>query len=192
MLVHRGIYEAAKGIYEQFMPEIMEHLNKHGERAKLQFTGHSLGGSLSLLVHLMLLTRKIVKTSALRPVVTFGSPFVFCGGQKILNYLGLDDNHVHCVVMHRDIVPRAFSCNYPNHVTLVLKRLNGSFQSHPCLTKNVSICLINYIFPFSNHLYVTRSDLYSLRSWTINFMASPQTRSPSKGSHSKCSMYLIF
>ncbi|KAI5564748.1 hypothetical protein POPTR_014G097200v4 [Populus trichocarpa] len=136
VLVHRGIYEAAKGIYEQFMPEIMEHLNKHGERAKLQFTGHSLGGSLSLLVHLMLLTRKIVKTSALRPVVTFGSPFVFCGGQKILNYLGLDDNHVHCVVMHRDIVPRAFSCNYPNHVTLVLKRLNGSFQSHPCLTKN--------------------------------------------------------
>ncbi|KAJ6723073.1 PHOSPHOLIPASE A1 PLIP2 CHLOROPLASTIC [Salix koriyanagi] len=136
VLVHRGIYEAAKGIYEQFIPEIMEHLNKHGERAKLQFTGHSLGGSLSLLVHLMLLTRKIVKSSALRPVVTFGSPFVFCGGQKILNYLGLDDNHVHCVMMHRDIVPRAFSCKYPNHVTLILKRLNGSFQSHPCLNKN--------------------------------------------------------
>lgn len=158
MLVHRGIYEAAKGIYEQFIPEIMEHLNKHGERAKLQFTGHSLGGSLSLLVHLMLLTRKIVMSSALRPVVTFGSPFVFCGGQKILNYLGLDDNHVHCVMMHRDIVPRAFSCNYPNHVTLILKRLNGSFQSHPCLNKNVSTGLINLIFPFTNHLFC-----YSLR-----------------------------
>ncbi|KAJ6679811.1 PHOSPHOLIPASE A1 PLIP1 CHLOROPLASTIC [Salix purpurea] len=111
VLVHRGIYEAAKGIYEQFIPEIMEHLNKHGGA-------------------------KIVMSSALRPVVTFGSPFVFCGGQKILNYLGLDDNHVHCVMMHRDIVPRAFSCNYPNHVTLILKRLNGSFQSHPCLNKN--------------------------------------------------------
>ncbi|KAG9152111.1 hypothetical protein Leryth_017680 [Lithospermum erythrorhizon] len=43
VLVHRGIYEAAKGIYEQFMPEIMEHINRFGNRAKLQFTGHSLG-----------------------------------------------------------------------------------------------------------------------------------------------------
>ncbi|KAL5792250.1 hypothetical protein ACOSP7_000844 [Xanthoceras sorbifolium] len=135
VLVHRGIYEAAKGIYNQFMPEIKDHLNSYGERAKLQFTGHSLGGSLSLLVDLMLLTRKVVTPSVLRPVVTFGSPFVFCGGQKILNDLGLDESHVHCVMMHRDIVPRAFSCNYPNHVSLVLKRLN-SFRSHPCLIKN--------------------------------------------------------
>ncbi|XVF22394.1 hypothetical protein REPUB_Repub12eG0168500 [Reevesia pubescens] len=136
VLVHRGIYEAAKGIYEQFMPEIMDHLKRHGDRAKLQFTGHSLGGSLSLLVNLMLLTRKVVKPSAVRPVVTFGSPFVFCGGQKILDELGLDDNHIHCVMMHRDIVPRAFSCKYPNHVAVVLKRLPGSLRSHPCLLKN--------------------------------------------------------
>ncbi|XVF33187.1 hypothetical protein REPUB_Repub17cG0146900 [Reevesia pubescens] len=136
VLVHRGIYEAAKGIYEQFMPEIMDHLKRHGDRAKLQFTGHSLGGSLSLLVNLMLLTRKVVKPSALRPVVTFGSPFVFCGGQKILDELGLDENHIHCVMMHRDIVPRAFSCKYPNHVAVLLKRLPGSLRSHPCLLKN--------------------------------------------------------
>ncbi|PON51333.1 Fungal lipase-like domain containing protein [Parasponia andersonii] len=143
-LVHRGIYEAAKGIYMQFMPEIIEHLNKYGERAKLQFAGHSLGGSLSLLVHLMLLTRKVAKPSALRPVVTFGSPFVFCGGQKILDKLGLDENQIHCVMMHRDIVPRAFSCNYPNHVANVLKRLNGSFKAHPCLIQNASTNTITY------------------------------------------------
>ncbi|KAL0290799.1 UNVERIFIED_CONTAM: Phospholipase A1 PLIP1, chloroplastic [Sesamum calycinum] len=136
VLVHRGIYEAAKGIYDQFMPEIRQHLNRFGDRAKLQFTGHSLGGSLALLVNLMLLTRNEVKPSALLPVVTFGSPFVFCGGQKILEQLGLDENHVHCVMMHRDIVPRAFSCNYPNYVAQVLKRLNGTFRSHPCLNKN--------------------------------------------------------
>ncbi|XP_027352605.1 phospholipase A1 PLIP1, chloroplastic [Abrus precatorius] len=136
VLVHRGIYEAAKGVYKQFMPEIMDHLKRHGDKAKLQFTGHSLGGSLSLLVHLMLLTNKVVSPSTLRPVVSFGSPFVFCGGQKIIDELGLDESHIHCVMMHRDIVPRAFSCNYPNHVALVLKRLNSSFRSHPCLIKN--------------------------------------------------------
>ncbi|KHN35374.1 hypothetical protein glysoja_029004 [Glycine soja] len=136
VLVHRGIYEAAKGIYKQFMPEIMEHLKRHGDRAKLQFTGHSLGGSLSLLVHLMLLTNKVVSPSTLGPIVTFGSPFVFCGGQQIIDELGLDESQIHCVMMHRDIVPRAFSCNYPNHVALVLKRLHTSFRSHPCLLKN--------------------------------------------------------
>ncbi|XP_010469109.1 PREDICTED: uncharacterized protein LOC104749219 [Camelina sativa] len=136
VLVHRGIYEAAKGIYEQFLPEITEHLSVHGDRAKFQFTGHSLGGSLSLIVNLMLISRGLVSSEAMKPVVTYGSPFVFCGGEKILAELGLDESHVHCVMMHRDIVPRAFSCNYPDHVALVLKRLNGSFRTHSCLNKN--------------------------------------------------------
>ncbi|XP_038973433.1 phospholipase A1 PLIP1, chloroplastic isoform X2 [Phoenix dactylifera] len=131
--VHRGIYEAAKGIYEQFMPEIEEHLEHWGDRAKLRFTGHSLGGSLSLLVHLMLLSRGFVKPSTLLPVVTFGAPSVFCRGKRVLQALGLGEGEVRSVMMHRDIVPRAFSCGYPNHVAQVLKRLNKAFQSHPCL-----------------------------------------------------------
>ncbi|XP_075519110.1 phospholipase A1 PLIP1, chloroplastic-like [Primulina tabacum] len=135
-LVHRGIYEAAKGIYDQFLPEIKHHLNRFGDRAKFQFTGHSLGGSLALLVNLMLLRRKAVEPSALLPVVTFGSPFIFCGGHKILDELNIDENHVHFVMLHRDIVPRAFSCNYPNYVAQVLKGLSSTFRFHPCLNKN--------------------------------------------------------
>ncbi|MQL81622.1 hypothetical protein Taro_014085 [Colocasia esculenta] len=135
-LVHRGIYEAAKGIYEQFLPEILSHLSWHGERARLRFTGHSLGGSLSLMVHLMLLARGAVPPSALLPVVTFGSPFVFCGGHRVLDELGLDEGQVRCVMMHRDIVPRAFSCSYPDYIAQLLKRLNRSFRSHPCLNKD--------------------------------------------------------
>ncbi|TYI54965.1 hypothetical protein E1A91_D11G108600v1 [Gossypium mustelinum] len=123
VLVHRGIYEAAKEIYEQFMPKIMDHLKRHGRRAKLQFTGHSLGGSLSLLVNLMLFARNVVKPSALRPVVTFDSPFVFCGGQRILDELGW-------------MTTIAFSCKYPNHVAVVLKHLPGSLRSHTCLLRN--------------------------------------------------------
>lgn len=136
VLVHRGIYEAAKGIYEQFMPEIQSHLQKYGDRARLRFTGHSLGGSLSLLVSLMLLSRGAVPSLAVLPVVTFGSPSVFCGGRHVLDELGLDEGHVRSVMMHRDIVPRAFSCNYPNHVAQVLKRLNSAFRSHPCLNND--------------------------------------------------------
>uniref|UniRef100_A0A7N0VLU5 Fungal lipase-type domain-containing protein n=1 Tax=Kalanchoe fedtschenkoi TaxID=63787 RepID=A0A7N0VLU5_KALFE len=135
-LVHRGIYEAAKGTLKQFMPYILDHISRFGDRAKFQFTGHSLGGSLSLLIQLMLVGRKIVDSSTLRPVVTFGSPFVFCGGQKLLEELGLDENNVHCVMMHRDIVPRAFSCDYPDRVAQLLKRVNGTFRSLPCLSKN--------------------------------------------------------
>ncbi|KAM0994494.1 hypothetical protein TB2_009821 [Malus domestica] len=134
--VHRGTYEAAQQMYQQFMPDILDHLHRNGELAKLQFTGHCLGGSIALLVHMMLLTRQLVKPSTLLPVVTFGSPFVFCGGHKLLDQKWLDaNNHIHCVMMHRDVVPRAFSCNYPNHVATLLKRLNGSFQSLPCLIK---------------------------------------------------------
>lgn len=141
VLVHRGIYEAAKGIYEQFLPEIRDHLDKYGDEAKLRFTGHSLGGSLSLLISLMLLARKEIKPSTLLPVVTFGSPSVFCGGEDILRRLGMPEDHVYSVMMHRDIVPRAFSCDYPNRLAQVLKRLSGAFKSHPCLNKNVSFVL---------------------------------------------------
>ncbi|RCV26232.1 hypothetical protein SETIT_5G229200v2 [Setaria italica] len=133
VLVHRGIYEAAKGIYEQVMPEIEAHLAAHGERARLRLTGHSLGGSLALLVSLMLLARGVVAPEALHPVVTFGAPSVFCGGHRVLEALGVGEGHVRSVAMHRDIVPRAFSCRYPGHAIAVLKRLNGVLRTHPCL-----------------------------------------------------------
>ena len=149
-LVHRGIYEAAKGIYEQFMPEIQNHLDCYGEDAKFQFTGHSLGGSLSLLVHLMLMARRVVKSSVL-PVVTFGSPFVFCGGEKIIEQLELNKSVVQNVIMHRDVVPRAFSCSYPRQVEQILKRLNNSFKSHPCLNKHVSLYPLIFWSLIANH-----------------------------------------
>ncbi|CAN7036590.1 unnamed protein product [Brassica rapa subsp. trilocularis] len=134
-IVHRGIYEAAKGMYEQMLPEVQAHIKAHGNRAKFRFTGHSLGGSLSLLLNLMLLVRGEVPASSLLPVITFGAPFVLCGGDRLLKKLGLPKSHVQAIIMHRDIVPRAFSCNYPYHVAELLKAVNGNFRSHPCLTK---------------------------------------------------------
>ncbi|XP_058083026.1 phospholipase A1 PLIP2, chloroplastic-like [Magnolia sinica] len=133
VLVHRGIYEAAKGIYEQMLPEVRAHLRSHGDCATLRFTGHSLGGSLSLLVNLMLLIRGEAPPSSLLPVVTFGSPSIMCGGEQLLHELGLPRSHVQAITMHRDIVPRAFSCSYPDHVADLLKAVNGNFRNHPCL-----------------------------------------------------------
>ncbi|KAG8389548.1 hypothetical protein BUALT_Bualt02G0240700 [Buddleja alternifolia] len=135
VLVHRGIYEAAKGIYEQMLPEIHAHIKSHGDRATFRFTGHSLGGSLSLLVNLMLLIRGEAPRSSLLPVITFGAPSIMCGGDRLLHKLGLPQNHLRSITMHRDIVPRAFSCNYPNHVAEFLKAVNGNFRNHPCLNK---------------------------------------------------------
>lgn len=137
MLVHRGIYEAAKGMYEQMLPEVQAHLKSYGDRATFRFTGHSLGGSLSLLLNLMLLTRGEAPPSSLLPVITFGSPTIMCGGDRLLQKLGLPRSHVQSITMHRDIVPRAFSCSYPNHVAEFLKAVNASFRNHPCLNNQV-------------------------------------------------------
>lgn len=133
VIVHRGIYEAAKGIYEQMLPEVHAHLQIHGDGAKFRFTGHSLGGSLSLLVNLMLLIRGQVPRSSLLPVITFGAPSVMCGGDRLLHKLGLPRSHLQAITLHRDIVPRAFSCKYPSRVAELLKAVNGNFRNHPCL-----------------------------------------------------------
>ncbi|WVY97265.1 hypothetical protein V8G54_029416 [Vigna mungo] len=171
VLVHRGIYEAAKGMYEQMLPEVHAHLKSRGSRATFRFTGHSLGGSLALLVNLMLLIRQEVPTSSLLPVVTFGSPSIMCGGDSLLEKLGLPRSHVQAITMHRDIVPRAFSCNYPNHVAELLKAVNGNFRSHPCLNKqkvlytpmgNLLILQPDEKFSPSHHLLPSGSGLYLL------------------------------
>ncbi|KAK7278194.1 hypothetical protein RJT34_23219 [Clitoria ternatea] len=171
VLVHRGIYEAAKGIYQQMLPEVLPHLKSHGSRATFRFTGHSLGGSLALLVNLMLLIRKEVPASSLLPVITFGSPSIMCGGDTLLEKLGLPRSHVKAITMHRDIVPRAFSCNYPNHVAKLLKAVNGNFRSHPCLNKQkllyapmgeLLILQPDEKFSPSHHLLPSGSGLYLL------------------------------
>ncbi|CAN6351489.1 unnamed protein product [Urochloa humidicola] len=133
VLVHRGIYEAAKGIYQQMLPYVKSHLRSHGKSARLQFTGHSLGGSLSLLVNLMLLIRGVAPASSLLPVISYGAPSIMCGGDYLLQKLKLPKSHVQSITLHRDIVPRAFSCHYPEHVASILKLVNGNFRSHPCL-----------------------------------------------------------
>lgn len=135
VMVHRGIYEAAKILYDEVLPYVLEHIQKHGSASKFRFTGHSLGGSLGILLSVMLRTRNIAPLSSLLPVYTFGSPYVFCGGDHLLQQLGFPQSHVQMVVMHRDIVPRSFTCDYPDHVAEVLRHVNGTFRDYACLKK---------------------------------------------------------
>lgn len=167
MLVHRGIYEAAKGIYEQMLPEVRDHLKSRGDSATFRFTGHSLGGSLALLVNLMLLIRGEVPASALLPVVTFGAPSIMCGGDSLLRKLGLPSSHVQAITMHRDIVPRAFSCNYPDHVAEILKAVNGKFRNHPCLNQQVNNELLHRKFQIFIGFRGTNIYICYLISWSI-------------------------
>ncbi|PPD91308.1 hypothetical protein GOBAR_DD11752 [Gossypium barbadense] len=136
VFVHKGMYEAAKVIYEKVIPHVVDFLQTHGEHARFQFTGHSLGGSIAVLVSLMLLIRNVVRCSMVEPVVTFGSPFVLCGGRKLLDELTLDDAQIYNVIMHGDIVPRGFSCNIPGFLISILKLFKRSLHSHPCLNEN--------------------------------------------------------
>ncbi|KAL3684954.1 hypothetical protein R1sor_002976 [Riccia sorocarpa] len=135
VMVHRGIYEAAQGLYDQVLPYVLDHLKTHGERARVRFVGHSLGGSIGMLLSLMLLTRGVLKPVNLLPVYAFGSPYIMCGGDYLLKKLGLPLDHVQCIVMHRDIVPRSTACNYPDSVAEVLRRINGTFRDHSCLAR---------------------------------------------------------
>ena len=87
--VHRGVYEAAKLLYERYKPMVEEHLAT-SPFAKVAFIGHSLGGSLGSLLMLMFLHRGVVPISAISPTYTFGAPAIFCeasgpGGTCALN-----------------------------------------------------------------------------------------------------------
>ncbi len=145
VMVHHGVYEAAKAMYEQMLPLVQQHINAQGAaRARFRFTGHSLGGSLAVLLSLMFRFRGVVPASALHdPVYTFGAPQMMCGGDSLLQSLGLKQNHVQSVVISGDLVPRIFSCDFPDQIVAILKCVSQRFRNHSCLLRQVLLLLLN-------------------------------------------------
>lgn len=150
------------------LPQISAYMKSYGDSATLRFTGHSLGGSVALLLSLMLVIRGEVPATSLLPVVTFGSPFIMCGGNHLLHKLGLPKNHVQAITMHRDIVPRAFACHYPDNVANILKAINGNFRHHPCLMNQVGSQLS--FFSLFKAIIPNQCTLYSccILSWRFS------------------------
>ncbi|GIL78732.1 hypothetical protein Vretimale_371 [Volvox reticuliferus] len=177
--IHRGVYEAAKTLYDDLLPLVQQHLET-SPNGTVSFTGHSLGGSLGTVLMLLFVVRGVLKPSNISPIYTFGAPAVFCQGaiadapsdrcakchlncemrhspppaaagplagiaataasmdqaQKLplglMADLGLLDDQVVNVIMHKDIVPRAFVCDY-TAVVGVLQRWWPSFRDHHSL-----------------------------------------------------------
>ncbi|KAG0611221.1 hypothetical protein M758_7G124300 [Ceratodon purpureus] len=130
-MVHKGVYEIAKSLFDQMLPLVESHMAAYGRRAKISFTGHSLGGSLAVLLSLMFRSRGVVPVSALNQVYTFGAPSVLNGGNEFLKRLGFSPRHVQSVVIARDLVPRIFASDIPDQIVEVLKRVNHNFRNLP-------------------------------------------------------------
>ena len=56
-----------------------------------------------------------------------------CGGLQdgLLAMVGVPPSAVRNVLMHKDLVPRAFACDY-RLVADLLRRVNESFREHAC------------------------------------------------------------
>ena len=149
---HRGVYEAACTLYDVFLPLVTDYIATN-PRGTIAFTGHSLGGSLGTMLMLMFIHRGVLRAANLAPVHTFGSPAVFCGGEGctgscsvngsegkvgVLEMLGLPHDAIRNVIMHNDIVPRAFACDY-SILADFLKRIHVSFREHTCLDGKRSV-----------------------------------------------------
>ena len=52
-----GAYEAARDIYDAVEGVVRAHVDVHGKNARVHITGHSIGGSLAMVLALMLILR---------------------------------------------------------------------------------------------------------------------------------------
>lgn len=89
--VHRGFYEVARGLFEIYKPLIEDHIEvcrRRGQDPKFSFSGHSLGGSVAVLLSMMVLARNTIEPDWLKPIYTFGAPSALCGAETLLDRLG--------------------------------------------------------------------------------------------------------
>ena len=103
-VVHRGAYEAMLRIFD----EVTQRLARFGEEADRlpwHFCGHSMGGSVALLLYLAGLTRNYGDSR----VFMFGSPSVLM--EPCFSKVH-DATHVVHVVHAYDVVPRLLACDY--------------------------------------------------------------------------------
>lgn len=191
--IHRGVYEAALQLYDTFLPYVLQHLNSH-TNPQITFTGHSLGGSVATVLMLLYVSRGILPPSAAAPVHTYGAPAVFCDGATaggghcsscqlpcggharrpwsscagLLSAMGLPETAVRNIVMHNDIVPRAFVCDY-SIVAQLLQRWGPAFKAHVGLSSQSPhkvlynfLGTVHILQPDRRHKFVLQDEYHHL------------------------------
>lgn len=73
----------------------------------------------------------LLQSECLHVLVSKASEEV-CPSGGLLDHLGLPLSSVMNIMMHRDIVPKAFACNYTS-VVPILRTVGSSFREHRCL-----------------------------------------------------------
>lgn len=161
--VHRGIYEAALGLYGLFVPLVRDHISSRSQK-KISFSGHSLGGAIATVLMMLMVHRGVIHPKNVGQVFTFGGAACFCDAcdcsncsltenclnphsstnQNLLEKLGLPTNTVVNIIMHKDIIPRAFASDY-SLVADLLRKWSGSFRKHYCLAIPGRTLLYNFI-----------------------------------------------
>eukprot|EP00210_Caulerpa_lentillifera_P007163 g6853.t1 len=160
--VHRGIYEAALSLYDLFVPLIRDHVSL-GSHKKISFTGHSLGGAIATVLFMILVHRGMLEAKNVGQVFTFGGAACFCdafdcsncvlsssdssystSNQNLLEKLNLPTDTVVNIIMHKDIIPRAFAADY-SLLAVFLRNWSSSFRTHHCLVSQERALLYNFI-----------------------------------------------
>ncbi|KXZ44292.1 hypothetical protein GPECTOR_70g523 [Gonium pectorale] len=77
-----------------------------------------------------------------------------CGADTLLARLGLPPAAVRNVIMARDVVPRAFACDY-SPVADILRSWGSSFKEHSCLNRRGR----KHLYYFVGRMYVLQPDV---------------------------------
>lgn len=146
--VHHGCYESALRLFDTLHPYVEEAKQLGLQRVDL--TGHSIGGSIAILLKLMLHYWNVERPGQVY-AYAFGSPAVFSEQDQdawLLQRMHIPDDSIQNIAMHKDIVPKAFSCDY-SIVRNVLTILPW-FALHP----NLNRPHLPHVYSFVGRMYI--------------------------------------
>ena len=184
--IHVGIYKAAEKLIEQLFPAMEEHMREHGDKARFVFCGHSLGGAIASALVMMLVHRQQLKVAQVEAIYTYGCPAFICencscncksgectctgGNTRLLERLNIPSSLFKHLCMHRDIVPRAFACDY----TLIKNIMTqmDTYKNYGCLKGSKEMCYMPSLYRHVGDVYFIQPDTEFLQ------FARPEGDSP--------------
>lgn len=151
MRVHRGTLHAARRMLKDLTPYIQQHLRTDG--TTIDFIGHSAGGAVATILLMLCILHHVASPYQVGKALTIGAPAILSHDHTpsdVLSSLGLHTSSVHNIIMSRDIVPRAFSCDY----SIISKLLKRWIRDH----KNLEADKFKHLYDMVGEMYVIQPD----------------------------------